>query len=282
MSFTPKPRLAKGSITIVGTGIAAGQITVDAQHYIEHAQCLLALVSDPITLAWMKEVNSTTESLQRFYVNGKPRRQTYDEIVEYVLALAREGKDVCLALYGPPGVFATPSHKLIHRAAKEQIRAQMLPGVSAEDCLFADLGVDPGDRGCQSFEATDFLLRQRPIDPTSGLILWQFGLIGERSLPARRRRRGVKILADRLAAEYGAAYEVIIYSAAIHPVCKPTICRVSLKSLAAADYTIMCTLYVPPLPNREVDPSIACALGLRDLRYARTRCNQRRENAPLK
>jgi hypothetical protein len=34
----------------------------------------------------------------------------------------------------------------------------MLPAVSAEDCLFADLGVDPGAAGCQSHEAADFLI----------------------------------------------------------------------------------------------------------------------------
>jgi hypothetical protein len=34
----------------------------------------------------------------------------------------------------------------------------MLPAISAEDCLFADLGVDPADHGCPSYEATDFLV----------------------------------------------------------------------------------------------------------------------------
>src|SRR2546429_6584747 len=44
------------------------------------------------------------------------------------------------------------------QAREEGFEAEMLPAVSAEDCLFADLGVDPGDEGCQSFEATSFLL----------------------------------------------------------------------------------------------------------------------------
>ena len=50
---------------------------------------------------------------------------------------------------------------------REGFNAQMLAGISAEDCLFADLGLDPGKNGCQSFEATDFLIRRRQFEPTS-------------------------------------------------------------------------------------------------------------------
>ena len=34
----------------------------------------------------------------------------------------------------------------------------MLPGISAEDCLLADLGVDSAHNGLQSLEATDLLI----------------------------------------------------------------------------------------------------------------------------
>jgi len=35
----------------------------------------------------------------------------------------------------------------------------MLPAISSEDCLYADLGVDPATTGNASYDATDFLLR---------------------------------------------------------------------------------------------------------------------------
>ena len=54
----------------------------------------------------------------------------------------------------------------------------MLPGISAEDCLFADLGVDPAEAGCQSYEATRFLERRPAIEPRAALILWQIGVVG--------------------------------------------------------------------------------------------------------
>ena len=64
-------------------------------------------------------------------------------MAEAILEPVRAGKRVCAAFYGHPGVFVLPSHDAISRARAEGFEATMLPGVSAEDCLVADLGVDP-------------------------------------------------------------------------------------------------------------------------------------------
>ena len=61
----------------------------------------------------------------------------------------------------------------------------MVPGISAEDCLIADLGIDPAVNGCQSYEATDFLMNARLIDPSSQLILWQAGALGDWTFQTR-------------------------------------------------------------------------------------------------
>ena len=39
-----------------------------------------------------------------------------------------------------PGVYVAPSHETVLRARAEGYPARMLPGISSEDCLFADLG----------------------------------------------------------------------------------------------------------------------------------------------
>jgi hypothetical protein len=56
------------------------------------------------------------------------------------------------------------------------VSARMLPGVSAEDNLIADLGVDPA--GLQSYEATGFLVYKYRFDTSAGLVLWQVGVLG--------------------------------------------------------------------------------------------------------
>ena len=58
----------------------------------------------------------------------------------------------------------------------------MEPGISAEDCLYADLGIDPGSVGCQHYEASQFMFYRRRIDPSAYLVLWQVGIAGDRSL----------------------------------------------------------------------------------------------------
>ncbi|KAJ2931620.1 hypothetical protein H1R20_g5340, partial [Candolleomyces eurysporus] len=88
-----------------------------------------------------------------------------------MLSKVRSGQDVVGLFYGHPGVFAHPSHRAIKIAREEGYLAKMLPGISAEDCLFADLGIDPSINGTTTYEATDLLTHDRPLDPASNLIL---------------------------------------------------------------------------------------------------------------
>ena len=90
----------------------------------------------------------------------------------------RDGLRVVGVFYGHPGVFTLPSRRAIAIAQSEGYSARMLPGVSSEDCLFADLLVDPCIPGAQSVEATDILLRERPLLTSSHVIIWQVGCVG--------------------------------------------------------------------------------------------------------
>ena len=67
-----------------------------------------------------------------------------------MLAPIRRGIRLCAVVYGHPGVFVYASHEAVRRCRLEGLPARMLPGISAEDCLLADLGVDPGVRGCRA------------------------------------------------------------------------------------------------------------------------------------
>jgi hypothetical protein len=175
----------------------------------------------------------------------------------------RRGRRVCAAFYGHPGVFVMPAHEAIRRARAEGHEAEMLPGVSAEDCLIADLGFDPGARGCQSFEATDFLIRHRRFDPSSALLLWQIGGIGVADFRTETywNPRGVEHLARALAATYGDDHEVVVYEASPYPVVDPVIHRCPLSELPAAPITSGSTLLVPPLAERPIDHALLAELG---------------------
>lgn len=235
-----------GSLCFVGTGIRFGlQTTDEAKDRIERAGKVLYMFADPAPIRWIEHLNASAKSLYRFYAPGKPRSDTYQEMVDEILAWVRKGLDVCVVLYGHPGVFVTPSHEAIRRAREEGFEAAMVPAVSAEDCLFADLGVDPGD-GCQTYEATEFLLFPRRIDVNSALILWQVAGVGERRGAVAPSLDGLRVLAERLAQDYGPQHEVILYEASPYPIADPVIERVRLADLPSSTPTPMATLYVPP------------------------------------
>lgn len=239
-----------GSLTVVGTGIKAlGHVTLEAKTCIERAEKLLHLVSDPLTSRWLTDLNPTAETLYSSYVEGRDRRDTYIEIVERILAPVRAGLRVCAAFYGHPGVFTFPSHRAISQARVEGYPALMLPGVSAEDCLFADLGVDPGAHGCQSYDATDFLLFRPQIDPRSALILWQIGVVGYADHRLQYPTAGLPLVIEFLSAIYASSYVVTLYEAAQYAVCEPVIQRIAIRDLSRAKTTTATTLYAPPSPR---------------------------------
>lgn len=260
MALSPDARLPRrGSLVVVGTGIkVADHTTPEALQAMREAEKLFYLVADEIGETWVRKLNSTAESLKDAYRVGRPRRASYREMTERILASVRDGLGVCAAFYGHPGVFVRPSHDAIRRARREGFRARMLPGISAEDCLFADLGVNPATAGCQSFEATDFLAARRRFDPSSALILWQVGVLGEPSVRAGMtcRPERLAILAGRLRRFYPPRHRLILYEASPFAICEPAITRTTLAQLPQLSVPPMVTLYVPPRPSRLRDPRV--------------------------
>lgn len=255
--------MKKGSLVVVGSGIQAGtHITVQAERFIREAEKVLYVIPGAWAESWMQSLNETAESLVPLYGENKRRLDTYGQMVERIMGYVREGLQVCAVFYGHPGVFVLPSHEAIAVARREGYPAMMCPGVSAEDYLIAELGFDPAKSGCQSFEATDFLVRHRRFDPHSHLIIWQIGVIGHVGSRATTKTTGLEMLVDELAKTYGRDYEVVIYEGAPHPQYRSRIERLRLGDLPKARLISISTLYVPPLPDVAVDEARLAALGL--------------------
>jgi precorrin-3B methylase len=260
-----KETQARGSLLVVGTGIQCpAQLTLEARSAIEQADKLLFLVTEPITEHYLCELNSTGESLQRFYREGEDRFDTYMEMVDHVLGEVRSGKSVCVAFYGHPGIFVLPSHEAIKRAREEGFAARMLPGISAEDCLVADVGMDPGLPGCQTFEATDFLISGRHVDTSCSLILWQIGVIGVMTYEHENYEpKNLEVLVEYLSGYYGDEHEVIVYESSMYPLFDSEAQTVALRDLAKARVSPISTLYVPPKNERHgYDPHMLERLGM--------------------
>jgi precorrin-3B methylase len=242
----------RGSLVCVGTGMRlAGQITPIAQSYIENADVVLALPSNTFARKWLqgmaREYICLTPHYDLVEEEGQNRRDTYRAMTHDIMEHVRAGKTVCAAFYGHPGIFACVAHLAMAAARKEGYEAHMEPGVSALDCMVADLGIDPAAHGLQSMETTQFMMFQRPLDPSSLLVLWQPGVAGDLSLkrfetvPAR-----LQVLVDKLARYYPLEHEVILYEASTRPFEPTRIDKMALRDLPAAEVTMATTLVIPP------------------------------------
>jgi len=239
-------------LTIVGTGIRAGlQKTPEAKVCIEQASKVLYLVGDPVSEAWLRGVNPNAESLFPLYAAEKPRKETYAEIVERIMEELHRRSDVCVVFYGHPGVLVGPTAEVTKRARSEGYPLRILPGVSALDNLFADLRLDPGITGLQTYEATAFVLYEPRYEPTAALVLWQIGVLGERRwMPhSQPNPDNLRLLQRRLLEFYPPDHRVVIYETSVLPFTKPVVIATTVSGLADATFSTSSTLFAPPLPR---------------------------------
>lgn len=237
-----------GSLVVVGSGIRLAQhCTPEARAEIAAADVVYAVMSDALGLTWLQGVNANVVSLKGCYGPDRSRRDTYDAMRDTILDAVRQGRKVCAVFYGHPGIYVTPSHEAVRAAEAEGFLAVMLPGISAEDCLWADLGVDPGHTGAQSYEATDFIINERRVDTSASLVLWQIGVVGEFTGALHQDPRRLQFLSDVLCETYPAGHRVIVYEASTLPVTRASIQPITLGDLAQAHVSQSSTLYVPPL-----------------------------------
>ena len=241
--------MKRGSLSVVGTGHRiAGQVTLESQALIRHADRLFFLVDDDLTALWLRGLNPAAESLRRFYVRGRSGLTASHAMVERILSAVRRGLDVCAAFSGHPGVYVRPASEAVLRARSEGFHAAMYPGISAVDCLYADLGVDPATHGCSIFEATDFLVCRRKFDPRSSLVLLQAGTIGVTQYVTRSvsRANRLRVLARVLQRSFPSCHEVIVYDSVALPPFAPFVQRTTLAHLPDARVNFLSTLFIPP------------------------------------
>lgn len=232
-----------------------------ARSTIEQADVVFVAVSDPLVEAWIQGMHRDVRSLQPFYREGKSRHHTYRQMVAAMLDEVRLGRTVCGAFYGHPGVFARVPHEAIAWARKEGFEARMEPGISAEDCLYADLGLDPGSTGCQHFEATQYLLYRRRTDPSALLVLWQVGVAGDRSTARfSASRPHLKVLVQRLAEDYSLNHSIMLYEAATLPIAQPRMEGMRLEELIDAEVRLQTTLVMPPAVPMQRDEAMVARL----------------------
>ena len=253
-----------GELVIVGTGIGlVGNMTIQTKSIIATSEKVLYVVADEATGAFLESLNPTAESIFKFYDETVDRLDTYHLMTNYIMDFVRAGKRTCAAFYGHPGIFVFPAHEAMLTAKAEGFPAEMKAAVSAEDCLFSDLGIDPGRVGCQSFEVTDFLIHERKFDTDSLLVLWQIGVIGQVGFKKHFHiENNIRILTKELASIYPLDHKVIVYEASVYPVCPPKIVVATIATIDYRELSPISTLVIPPIANRKPNMDMVRRLGI--------------------
>lgn len=243
-----------GSLVVVGSGIQWGRhIGRRAESELRAADRVFAMV-DAFAFDRIAALRPDVVDLGRHYHGMPDRTATYRAMERELVDAVRSGEAVCAVFYGHPGVFADVPHGAIAAVRELGLPARMEPGISAEACLYADLGLDPGARGVQSFEATQFLIEKRQIDPGALLILWQIALVGDLALNRFHADPGaLALLVEKLGRWYPADTEAVLYEAAQLPVQPHRADRMPLEDLADARYLEYTTLVIPPRGRAEAD-----------------------------
>jgi uncharacterized protein YabN with tetrapyrrole methylase and pyrophosphatase domain len=244
-------------IGIVGTGIVGThQLTREAEEVIRHSKRTFVIDSGYGIAEYLESLCPEVTELGSFYEPGKDRLLTYRRMAAEVLSAALADSPVCLATYGHPWVYCYPTTLITRAAPLLSLHVEVFPGVSSLDTLLVDLGTDIAPSGIQMYEATDLLLRRRPIQNDVTCVIWQPTVVGDPTYrPQPYTTDQFKPLQEYLLRFYPVDHEAVIVMTKTHPLTRSVVQHLQLGDLARELERAprVGTLYIPPLSERPVE-----------------------------
>jgi precorrin-3B methylase len=246
---------------IAGLGIqTVSQITRQVEHALRASREILYLDTGVATKSYLEGLCPRITSLfEQSYAEDRPRVSAYEHMAIRVVEAALDHPPVTFAIHGHPLIAVHPPFLVMEMAKALDLRVEVLPGISALDTLFADLRVDPVVHGVQMFEATDLLLRRRPLQSDVPAILWQVGTL-ETALHSQRVSKPERFarFVDHLKRFYPARHPVTAIYSSPHALLTPVILRFALEDMRhyAEDLHAGFTLYVPPAIGRPIQDCV--------------------------
>jgi len=262
-------------ISIIGLGVLnVDQVTYETERAIRRSKEVLYVDTGVATGAFLQKFCPIVTSLYASsYSESGCRLGSYDRMAVAVIEAALDHPPVTFAMAGHPIVGAQAPF-LIHEMARLLgLEVVTLPGISAMDCLFAELMIDPCVGGLQMYEATDLLLRRHPLLPEVPALIWQIGVV-ETRLHTQRRSRASRF--DRFKAHvlqfYAPSHPVTAYFASQHPLMRSQKLQFPVGEIGAYAEQLHAgfTLFIPaarvgPIVDQDLLFKIDCAEHLNDI-----------------
>jgi uncharacterized protein YabN with tetrapyrrole methylase and pyrophosphatase domain len=244
-------------IGIVGTGIVGThQLTREAEEVIRRCKRTFVIDSGYGIPEYPETLCPEVTELGSLYEPGRDRLPTYRRMAAQVVSAAVANAPVCLATYGHPWVYCYPTTLITRAAPLLDLHVEVFPGVSSFDTLLVDLGIDVALSGVQMYEATDLLLRRRPIQSDVTCVIWQPTVVGDPTYrPEPHTAKQFEPLQQYLLRFYPAHHEAAIVTTKTHPLTRSIVQRLPLCELAVELERApqVATLYIPPLTERPIE-----------------------------
>ncbi len=244
-------------IGIVGTGIVGThQLTREAEEVIRRCRRTFLIDSGYGIPDYIETLCPEVTELGTLYEPDRNRLLTYRKMAAEVVAAAVKESPVCLAVYGHPWVYCYPTTLITRAAPLLGLHVEVFPGISAFDTLVVDLGTDIALNGIQMYEASDLLLRRRPIQSDVTCVIWQPTVVGD---PTYRMQpytaEQFEPLQQYLLRFYPAEHEVAIVTTKTFPLTRSIVQHLKLGDLAGELVLApqVGTLYIPPLNERPIE-----------------------------
>lgn len=237
-------------LIVCGSGIKSiSHFTEETKYIIKNSDKVLYLVNEQNLKSWIQRESKEAESLEDLYFSSDKRIDAYRKITNYIVSEYNKGKMLCVLFYGHPTVFAESALNAVKIIKALNGNATILPGISTLDCLFSDLEIDPGNKGCFTIDATELLLYERDIDINAHVILWQVANIGMHNINQTSK---MQVLSEYLAKFYHHDHIAYLYEAAQIPMQKPRIEKITLKDLVDSKINSTTTLYITPANQKKL------------------------------
>lgn len=165
-------------VYIVGLGISIVQhMTREVEDAIRRSRAVYYVAGGPAVHEFLESLCPRVVNLHVEYKEDGDRLKTYDRMSSIIVDAALDHPPVTFAVYGHPLIYAYPPQQVLLAAKFCGLRAKVLPGISALDTIFVDLALDPSIQGLQMYEATELMIRGRPLQPDVPCLLWQIGSV---------------------------------------------------------------------------------------------------------
>lgn len=241
-------------IVVVGLGLSVEHLTREAEDALRTARQVLSIDTSPAVRALLAARCPRVRPLfEAGYRQGSGRLPTYLHLAARVLHAALDDGPVVLAVQGHPTLFSYIPVLLRDVAPLLDLTVRIQPGISSRAGLLAHLALDPADHGIRSVEATDLLLRRRPLSPDTLTLVWQAGNLETRlhsGRPSRPERlHGLTSWLQTFYPDDHPVTGVVLSTAPGLPTEHWTVPLAELPSMASAIHAST-TLILPPVGRR--------------------------------